>query len=61
MQSSLRLVSILAALSLGAFAFAADKKADDAKSCKDCAPCCKESKETAKDSCCKKEKSPEKK
>lgn len=69
MKNTLRLLSILAALSLGAFAVASDKKADD-KCCKETPACCKDGKDaksdkSAKDDCCKdegkSEKKPEKK
>lgn len=56
MKSLVRLISVLAALSLGAFAFASDKKADASKDCKDCTECSKDTKE----SCCKAEKKAEK-
>ncbi len=42
MKSLLRIVSVLVALSFGAFAFAGDKKAEACKDCKDCKECCKE-------------------
>ncbi|MBA4137279.1 MAG: hypothetical protein C0518_08190 [Opitutus sp.] len=61
MKSLVRLLSLVAALSLGAFAFASDKKAESCKDCKDASACCQD----AKESCCKAakkaEKAPEKK
>jgi hypothetical protein len=42
MKSLLRIVSVLVALSFGAFAFAGDKKAEACKDCKDCKECCKD-------------------
>jgi hypothetical protein len=61
MKSIVRLVSILAALSLGAFAYASDKKAEACKDCKDCAECCKDGKECGCKAEKKAEKAPEKK
>jgi len=55
MKNLVRFLSLLAALSLGVFAYAGDKKADK-ECCKDQAACCKEAKECkdAKDAaCCK--------
>ena len=62
MKNLLRSLSVLAALSLGAFAYASDKKADD-KCCKDTAACCKDGKEAKsdKDACCKDAKKSDKK
>lgn len=62
MKNLVRLLSVLAALSVGALAVASDKKAEG-KCCKEVAACCKDAKsdKPAKDECCKPEKKSDKK
>jgi hypothetical protein len=63
MNNLLRLVSILAALSLGSFAFAGDKKADakEGSCCKaEATACCKDAKADKSGACCKADKAEKK-
>ena len=60
MKTLLRSVSLLAALSVAAFAYAGDKKSDAKECCKDAAACCKDAKANKSGPCCKDAK-PEKK
>lgn len=51
MKNLVRFLSLLAALSLGVFAYAGDKKADK-ECCKDQAACCKDGKDKKDGACC---------
>jgi hypothetical protein len=53
MKTLLRSVSLIAALSVAAFAYAQDKKTETKECCKEAAACCKDAKADKSGACCK--------
>lgn len=61
MKSLPRLLSVMAVLTLGSFAFAGEKKAEECKSCTAEVPACCSKEKAEKSACCKDAKKAEKK